>query len=326
MLHTSRGSSGWLYSATITEMREISVPWFFTLLLLFTLSRFSYAANRPSVPTCNITTQEVSLNDGVVHYHRAGTGPHILLLHGLFAQKEQWDSLLCLLSESGYSAIAPDLPGYGQSIGFSLAVYKLENQIAALHEFTSRLDIDSINLAGSSMGGTIAALYVRHYPRQVHSLAFIGSPLGITAWSPEIKNAIYQGINPFIPIDIPQFDLEMSLLFVNPPAIPESVKEAQVKGYVEHNRHYQQVWDIVNLYTSVLDVRPKFSIPTLIIWGDGDHVFAIDGATRLQHRFPHSKLVKLPNTGHLPMLENPAETATIYLRFLKAHSITPDND
>lgn len=299
-------------------MKNITFSWFFTLLLLFALSRFSYADNRNSVPSCHITTQEVSVNGGVVRYHQAGTGPHILLLHGLFAQKEQWDSVLCLLSESGYSAIAPDLPGYGQSIGFPLAAYKLENQVAVLREFTSRLGIDGFELAGSSMGGTIAVLYAGHYPSQVRSLAFIGSPFGITEWSAEIRNAIYQGVNPFIPIDISQFDLEMSLLFVNPPAIPESVKEAQVKDYVERNRHYQQVWDIVNLYTNTLNVHSKLNIPTLIIWGEGDHVFAVDGAKRLQFRFPHSKLVKLPNTGHLPMLENAMETATIYLRFLKS--------
>ncbi len=303
-------------------MKNITFSWFFTLLLLFALSRLSYADDRNGVPNCDITTHEISVNGGVVQYRTAGTGPHILLLHGLFAQKEQWDSVLCLLSEAGYSAIAPDLPGYGQSTGFPVAVYKLENQVAALHEFTSRLGIDSFDLAGSSMGGTIAALYVRHYAGQVRSLAFIGSPLGITAWSAEIRNAIFQGINPFIPNDIAEFDLEMSLLFVDPPAIPESVKEAQVRDYVGRNRHYRQVWDIVNLYTNALDVRPKRDIPTLIIWGEGDHVFPIDGAKRLQHRFPGSKLVKLPNTGHLPMLENAAETATVYLRFLKSCHIS----
>ena len=59
----------------------------------------------------------------------------------------------------------------------------------------------------------------------------------------------------------------MRLLFVNPPAIPESVKTARVKAYVEHNRHYQQVWNIVNLDDTVLYPPRRSAIPTLILWG-----------------------------------------------------------
>lgn len=47
----------------------------------------------------------------------------------------------------------------------------------------------------------------------------------------------------------------MCLLLVNPPAIPDEVKEALIKDYVERNRHYQQVWDIVNLYDTLLYQR-----------------------------------------------------------------------
>lgn len=67
----------------------------------------------------DIATHEVALDGGVLYYNRAGEGPLVVLLHGLFAQKEQWDALLCLLSAAGYTAIAPDLPGYGKKHRFS---------------------------------------------------------------------------------------------------------------------------------------------------------------------------------------------------------------
>ncbi|MFZ4537573.1 alpha/beta fold hydrolase [Propionivibrio sp.] len=298
-------------------MTKKTANWFVILLLFFVLSGRSYANNPDSAKSCHITTQEVAVDGGVIHYRSAGTGPHILLLHGLFAQKEQWDSIMCLLSASGFAAIAPDLPGYGQSVAFPIADYKLENQVVLLHQFMNILGITSFNLAGSSMGGAIATLYVERHPRQIRSLAFIGSPLGVTEWGKSVKEAIYRGVNPFIPIDIPQLDNEMSLLFVNPPTLPESLKESLVKDYVERNRHYQQIWNIVNLYDTALSDHPIFEVPTLIIWGKEDKIFAIEGADRLRNRFSRVKLVKLPKAGHLPLLENANETATIYLRFLK---------
>lgn len=291
--------------------------WIFALLLVG-LAGYSHADHPGSTQDCAIATQQIALDGGALHYNRAGTGPPILLLHGLFAQKEQWNSLLCLLSAAGYTAIAPDLPGYGQSVDFPLADYRLEHQVARLRQLIDILGMTRFELAGSSMGGAIAALYVRTYPDQVRTLAFIGSPLGLVDWSPQVKEAIYQGFNPFIPVDIAQFDLEMSLLFANPPQIPQPVKETAVKDYVERNRHYQQVWDIVNLYDTLLDQGPRLRIPTLVIWGANDKVFNVQDAERLHYRIPRSKRVKLPNTGHLPHLENPAKTAAIYIGFLQS--------
>ena len=290
-------------------------PILLAVLVFSGLSHDSYA----DVGNCPITDSKVALDSGILYYRQAGAGPHILLLHGLFANKEQWNDLLCLLSAAGYTAIAPDLPGYGQSLQFPITDYPLEKQVARLRQFMGTLGIAHFDLAGSSMGGTIAALYVRRYPRQVRTLAFIGSPLGIVDWNPRFKEAIHQGVNPLIPIDSSQFDLEMSLLFFKPPPIPESHKVGMVQNYLERNRHYQQVWDIVNLYDNALADGPTMQIPTLILWGVGDGIFAVEGMDRLRYRFPHGKRVRLPDTGHLPQLENPKVTAGIYLDFLNQH-------
>jgi pimeloyl-ACP methyl ester carboxylesterase len=288
------------------------------ILLFFGLIGYGYADNPNPTQSCEIATRQVALDGGVLYYNQAGQGVPVLLLHGLFAQKEQWNSVLCLIAAAGYAAIAPDLPGYGKSIDFPLADYKLDNQVERLRQFMETLGISRFDIAGSSMGGAIAAFYVERYPRQIRTLAFIGSPLGAVEWGKAVKNAIYQGINPFIPITVPQFDLEMSLLFVKPPTIPDPVKEALVKDYTDRNRHYQQVWDIVNLYDTLLDRRLRIRTPTLILWGKEDRIFATDGADQLRFHIPRSRLVRLPNAGHLPQLENPSETAAIYRDFLKS--------
>lgn len=273
----------------------------------------------PAATVCEFTQGQAAVEDGSIVYNQYGQGPTILLLHGLFADKEQWHKLACLLEDAGYSVIAPDLPGYGKSVGFPLPDYRLENQVKLLHQFLQALDIRRYDVGGSSMGGTIAAMISRQYPREVKSLAFIGSPQGIIEWSPQLEAAISEGINPFIPIDVGQFDLEMSLLFVTPPVVPIEVKEAAVNQYVTRNRHYQQVWDIDNLYTTQLTQGHWDGKPTLIIWGQNDQIFSVKGARKLKSRIPRAKVIRLPDAGHLLMMENSTEAARFYLRFLKRH-------
>lgn len=270
-----------------------------------------------SAPSCTITTSSITVGNGTLSYNQVGSGRPILLLHGLFASKEQWDSIMCRLSEAGYRAIAPDLPGYGNSTGFTLRDYALENQATLLHELIKDLGIKSFALAGSSMGGAIAHLYAQRYPTQVHSLAFIGSPLGIIGWANSFREEILQGFNPFIPITKEQFDLEISLLFVTSPTIPDSVKAEKVNDYITRNRHYQQVWDIVNLYDHVLYQGIPIQLPTLIIWGKEDKIYDISGVSRLQQRIAGSRVILLPKAGHLLLMEKAEEAAANYVSFLR---------
>lgn len=296
------------------------------VILTCGLNSYSFADSASRIQSCEIVTNAIRVGGGTIAYNTAGKGPYIVLLHGLFAEKEQWQSLMCLLSEAGYATIAPDLPGYGKSNGFTIVDYALENQVKIIHELMNVLRIDTFDIAGNSMGGAIAALYTQHHSPQVRSVAFIGSPLGIIDWAKSVKNAIYHGINPFIPISEKQLDLELSLLFINPPQIPKGVKEQEIKDYITRNRHYQQVWDIVNLYDDVLRQSLSIQVPTLIFWGEDDKIFDVSGADRLQSRIPSSKLLKLPNAGHLLHLENADEVASTYVNFLQSGKGAPQKN
>ena len=87
-----------------------------------------------SASGCAITTRSAPISNGTLSYNQVGTGQPILLLHGLFASKEQWNNMMCQLSFAGYRVLAPDLPGYGNSTGFATRDYALENQVTLLHQ------------------------------------------------------------------------------------------------------------------------------------------------------------------------------------------------
>ena len=291
-----------------------------TIVGLFLLNSQCLAKASADKPECVLATKTLALDAGTMAYQEAGKGSHIVLLHGLFAQKEQWNDLACLLAAAGHTVIAPDLPGYGQSTGFAIPDYGLERQVALVHHFIETLGLVGFDLGGSSMGGAIAALYRQQYPDQVRSLAFIGSPLGIIGWGSRIRDAIHQGINPFIPIDTDQFDLEMGLLFYAPPSVPEATKKSLTAEYLHRNRHYQQVWNIVNLYGDIITQTPNSTAPTLIIWGENDGIYDVAGTEPLKKKVPANQLFTLPKASHLLMMENAPEAGKLYLEFLKGQT------
>jgi abhydrolase domain-containing protein 6 len=204
-------------------------------LLLFLAGPLAGIAVTTIKADCDISPAVITAGTGAVHYDRAGIGPPVILLHGLFAQKEQWRGVLCHLASTGFDAIAPDLPGFGQSEDYPVTVYDLNRQIELLDQFINALDIEEFGLAGNSLGGAIAALYTGRFPRKVRSLAFVGPPLGLVPWGPRVRQPIIKGVNPFIPLDATQFNLERALLFARPPGVPDEVRNSLIRDYVTRN-------------------------------------------------------------------------------------------
>ena len=290
------------------------------VLLLITGLLFDFSS-KPAKAECAFSQATVNVGGGEIYYDRAGIGQPVILLHGLFAQKEQWQDVLCTLAAAGFDAIALDLPGFGQSEEYPVTVYDLNRQVELLDNFIGMLGIKELTLAGNSMGGAIAALYAEQFPGKVRQLAFIGPPLGLVPWGPRVRQAIIQGVNPFIPTDNTQFGLEMALLFAHPPEVADEVRNSLVSDYVTQNHHYQQVWDIINLFNTVLQdpasERLPGETPVLILWGASDAIYPVGGAEPLHQRLHNSWLVTLPETGHLPMMEKPAETGKLLVQFLR---------
>lgn len=290
-----------------------------SLLLLFcALSSFAHTTN-----ACEIRQGQAQVARGTMPYLTAGdnaAGPSILLIHGLFAQKEQWHDVLCTLADAGYRPVAPDLPGYGQSQGYALDAFPLEAQVRLLGEFVRQTGIRPQHVAGNSMGGAIAALYAHEHPQAVQSLAFIGGALGIGPWADTVKNSILAGNNPFIPLTPEALDAELHMLLVHAPTLSAEVQASILEPYRENTTHYIQVWNIVNLYDRVLEDHDGARLPTLILWGKEDHVFNIASADKLAAKYPRHHREDLPAVGHLPMVEAPDAVSRAYIRFLKNKS------
>ena len=112
-----------------------------------------------------------------LHLHRRGTGPSLVLLHGLGTAHDAWNGLAPLADR--YTLLSYDLPGHGESPapGSGFTIDDLSDQLAAL---LVREGIGRTHLAGSSIGGMIAQQFAAAWPGRVDRLVLIDTSPGMS--------------------------------------------------------------------------------------------------------------------------------------------------
>ncbi len=93
-----------------------------------------------------------------IHYFDVGSGPAVVLLHGLGSRKEDWLPVLEPMAQK-YRLLVPDQIGFGRS-DKPLLDYSIQTYVDFLNEFLRQLKVEKASLVGESLGGWIAGLYV----------------------------------------------------------------------------------------------------------------------------------------------------------------------
>lgn len=272
------------------------------------------AANRHSA---GLTLHTQSTPTHQVHYLERGQGPVLLLLHGIFAEKDHWVDFVRALPD-GYRVLVPDLPGFGQSGRDPALPYDYAAQLRYLLEFMDALGLQQVHVAGSSMGGALGALLAVQQPQRVRSLAFIGSPHGLRSAQPSaMEQAIAAGRAPLVAHDPAGFEAMLNLVFAQEPFLPYPVRaQAQAQALAQADSN-QRLWQAQLRDRYLLDVElARVRAPLWALWGAQDQVFHPTGAQRLREQLPSAQVELWEGVGHLPMMERPRASAQAYARFL----------
>ena len=260
------------------------------------------------------------------HGTDTGTGTPIVLLHGIFAEKDHWVDFARPLTGQ-YRVIAPDIPGFGESTRRDDQTYDYAAHVTRLAAFLDALGLAQVHLAGNSMGGTIAALFALQYPERVASVAFIGAPHGIRSPQPSTMDRLIDtGQRPLVAHDAAAFSAMMDLVFEKRPFLPYPILHASEQDALHNATSNTRLWDaqLKDRYLLEQHLGRLQQHPTLVLWGDSDRVFDRSGLQTVQKLLPQAQIAALPGIGHLPMMEAPADTAQRYARFLEQLS-TPQS-
>ena len=117
-------------------------------------------------------------------YVRAGSGPVVLLLHGLGCDHTTWGPVIDSLSRT-HTVIAPDLLGHGSS-DKPRADYSVGGYANGMRDLLTVLGIDTATVVGHSFGGGVAMQFGYQYPERTERLVLVGSG----GLGPEVNPAI----------------------------------------------------------------------------------------------------------------------------------------
>ena len=295
----------------------------FSLAIVTMLSCTPYLFNKyveGERKAANLTIKSVDIPGFNIAYAEGGTGDTIIMVHGYAGNKDNWVYLAKYLTPN-YRLIIPDLPGHGDSSKPQNVSYSHASQVERLNLFAKELKLTKFHLIGNSMGGNIAGNYTADYPEMVKTLALFNAS-GVNA---PVKSEFIllweKGINPFMIRDAKDFDKFLEFVFVKPPQVPSFVKQYLAEQSVEAVPLNKKIGDDMRLDIFTLESKlNKITAPTLILWGDTDRVVHISSVPIFEKGIKNSKSVIIKECGHVPMIEKPAETASIYQDFLKGQN------
>lgn len=261
--------------------------------------------------------------DSKLHIRKRGTGEVIFLIHGSFASLHTWDGWEKELSKS-YTTISMDLPGHGLTGPNPTGKYSTDAYEKLIIGLANKLKIDTFNIVGNSMGGTVAFKVSIRHPQRVKKLILIdAAPFNkgqASEGMPFIFKLLQSKIASQLLIRItPRFLFEINLRQVY--GDPSKIKEEDINRFYqlvrrEGNRQ-ATVERLKNSGEKIQDSIKYLQTPTLILWGAKDKWTPVQYAYQFKDAIKASQLKIYPEAGHIPMEEIPVETVADALDFLK---------
>jgi pimeloyl-ACP methyl ester carboxylesterase len=232
-------------------------------------------------------------------YERRGSGPPLVLLHGLGHRWQGWSPVLPLLAAE-HEVIAVDLPGFGASPPTAGTRWR-EDLVPAVAGFLAELDLDRPHVAGNSLGGVIAL-----------ELAIAGSVSSATAlapagfWLPRERRWA-RGL----------MGVLRAATFLPAPLLRSMAGSARMRNL----SYGALVGRPANLAPAAMleDAMALRASPayTTIARGTRDRILPYRQALRAREQLPGARHVDLPGCGHVPMSDDPELVASVILQTTK---------
>lgn len=275
-------------------------------LLFFLLSALPAAGGDPA------TSRYVQVFGQNIHYYDAGSGPAVILIHGLTADAAIWRENIGPLSHR-FRVLALDQIGSGKS-DKPLINYSVGTRIDFLYGFMKALDIEKASLVGNSLGGWIAAGFALEHPGMVEKLVLVDS--GGYALAGPIPPSVKRVLNAATLSDT-RWAMQAGFYNDEKFVTDEAVLEAFESRLNNSSYMIERTLESAQRSEDVLDGRlSALKMPTLIVWGKYDEIILVERAERFQRDIADSRVVLIDNAGHVPMLEQPQEFNRVVLDFL----------
>jgi 2-hydroxy-6-oxonona-2,4-dienedioate hydrolase len=250
-----------------------------------------------------------------IHYVEAGSGPVVVLLHGLGGNIANWAFNIAPLAQK-YHVVVLDQIGFGQS-DKPLINYRIATYVDFLDAFLKELKIERASFVGNSMGGWVAAAYALAHPEKVERLVLVDAA-GFS-FAPGFDTSQLIKLNPSTREGMKELVSRVfynKLIFMSDAFIDTSMA-ARINAGDGHT--IRSITESIIRHEDFLDNRLSvIKQPTLIIWGREDGLLPLADGQRFQKEIPGAQLLIFEQCGHVPQVEKAAEFNAAVLKFLAA--------
>jgi pimeloyl-ACP methyl ester carboxylesterase len=252
-------------------------------------------------------------------YERTGSGPPLVLLHGVGHRRQAWGAVVELLA-AYRELILVDLPGHGESPPLVTAGRPpVRVLLEAVRGLLDELGLDRPHLAGNSLGGRLAL-----------EAGAAGRAASVTALSPagffrnqgdmlyarsifKLMQAAGRGLEPVAPALL-QSTAGRGLVYSAVVSHPSRLTPEQANGDMAAFLAARDALDAVLAGIGQFTGQLPADVPVTIAWGAKDRLLSRRQALVARAQLPTARFVLLPGCGHVPMTDDPELVADVLLR------------
>ncbi|HSE71405.1 MAG TPA: alpha/beta fold hydrolase [Nocardioidaceae bacterium] len=269
-----------------------------------------------------------------IHGHRrafikTGSGPALLLLHGLGCDHTTWLPVVAALSRR-YTVIAPDLLGHGKS-DKPRADYSVGGYANGMRDLLTVLGIDKVTVVGHSFGGGVAMQFAYQFPERTERMILVapgGLGRDVTPAIRAISLPGFQAAMGLATLPGPRQVMKAGLHVLAQTGLPHTRDLDEVAAVVQHLSDRKARAAITHVVRAVVDWRGQVvtmsdraylthAMPMCVIWGTDDSVIPVRHAGYVAEMAPGATVEVIPNAGHFPHKDHPQRFVKIVNDFIR---------
>jgi pimeloyl-ACP methyl ester carboxylesterase len=277
----------------------------------------------------DLTVEHVTIHGHDRAYVKVGSGPALLLLHGLACNHTTWTPVMRQLAKN-YTVIAPDLLGHGESAK-PRADYSVAGYANGMRDLMTVLGIDKVTVIGHSFGGGVAMQFAYQFPERTERLVLVSS------------GGLGREVTPFIRmITLPGWEAAIGVATL--PGVKQVGKAALKALHNPKHAATRDLLEVADIYEALSDPRARFALrrlvtgvidlrgqvvtmrdrayltqamPILVVWGAEDMVLPVSHTHALESIAPGAVVEVFGNSGHFPHKDQPDRFVKVLHSFIR---------
>jgi pimeloyl-ACP methyl ester carboxylesterase len=275
-----------------------------------------------------LRVRKLVMHGHAMAYRQAGSGPVVVLLHGITSNSATWSRVMPYLARR-FTVIAPDLIGHGESAK-PRGDYSLGAHACGLRDLLLALGHDRATIVGHSLGGGIAMQFSYQFPERCERLVLVDSGgLGRDV-SPLLRAATLPGSEFVLPLLVATRLLDAGALagrLLNRLGLRARTDLAEIaRGHASlsdaeaRSAFIHTLRSVVEPGGQRVDASNRLylaeHLPFLLAWGARDPIIPVSHARAAHEQVRGSRLEVFADSGHFPQLDEPQRFVEVLVDFI----------